>query len=76
MLSIEERKKIQDALPISKSNGYRLINEKLPELSRGQICQAFLYDNRYKPEVMVAAMEVIEEYKKQESPLKNKIAAL
>lgn len=76
MLSKDEREKLKCALPLNISNGYRLINEKLPHLSRGQISQAFLYDNRYKPEVMKAAYEVIEEYAIQESPLKHKVASL
>lgn len=76
MLNKSERKKIQEQLPISKSHGYTLINEKLPHLTRGQICQAFKCDNRYKPEVMTAALEIIDDYKKSQVSIRKKIAAL
>jgi hypothetical protein len=74
MLNKKERLKLQSLLPVSVQNGYRLIKAKLPHLSSNQICQAFLYDNRYKAEVMSAALEVIEEAKLD--PIKVQVAAL
>lgn len=76
MLSLEERKTLQANLPINKRKGYKLIKEKLPHLTGTQISQAFLYDNRYKPEVMEAAAAVIEEYQKSETDLKKRVAKL
>lgn len=76
ILSREERLKIRLNLPLNISNGYRLIQEKLPHLTTTQIGQAFLYDNRYKVEVMVAALQVIDEANAGVTPLKNKVAEL
>jgi hypothetical protein len=76
MLNREERLKIQENLPINKKKGYSLIQEKLPEMKRKQISQAFTDDNRYKPEVIEAALLVIEEHKKTEASMKDKLAKL
>ncbi len=76
MLSKQERITLQETLPVNKRTGYKLIREKLPHLTGTQISQAFLYDNRYKEEVMQAAVEVIKEYKKKEATLKETIANL
>jgi hypothetical protein len=76
MLNREERLKIQAKLPVNKKKGYTLIQEKLPDLTRVQISRAFTEDNRYKPEVIQAAMQVILEFEETENTIKNQIAKL
>jgi|GEM_PF-1936748 len=76
MLNQEEREKLKSSLPLNVRHGYELINKKLPHLTKNQISQAFQYPNRYKPEVMKAALEVIDEYNSSENPIKEKVAAL
>ncbi|RQO65107.1 hypothetical protein DBR40_24870 [Pedobacter sp. KBW01] len=75
-LTLEEREKIKMALPISISHGYRLISEKLPHLSKNQISQVFTIQQRYRPEVIDAAFEVIAEFNKKVGSQKKKAAEL
>ena len=76
MLTKKEIKKIQKALPLSVSHGYDLIQQKIPALSKDQISKAFNCEKRYRPDVMEAAVQVIQEYKDKVKELKNKIHTL
>jgi len=76
MLSKREIKKIQQALPLNISHGYELIKEKLPDLSKDQISKAFTVSNRYRPDVIDAALEVIAEYERKVQEQKEKVKSL
>lgn len=76
MLTLKERKKIQQLLPLNVSHGYNLIHEKLPHVSRNQISQAFTMANRYKPEVFDAALQVISEFNEKVKEQKESVKLL
>ena len=76
MYTKEELKKIQAALPITVSNGYDLIKAKLPYLSKVQISLVFTNPKRFKPEVIDAAFEVINEHKEYLEAQRKKIDSL
>lgn len=76
MISKEARTKLKNKLPRSISYGYDRINEKLPDLSRQQIEKAFNSDSHYRDDVMIAAVEVIKEEKKNSTALENLIESI
>ena len=76
ILSKRARKKLKEKLPGTVSNGYSLIQAKLPHLSRQQIEKAFNSDAHYKPEVMTAAIQIVESAKEQVKSLEKQINSI
>jgi len=76
MISKEAREKLKKKLPISISNGYDLIQEKLPDLSRQQVEKAFNSEAHYREDVMKAALEVIQDAQKKSDELEKMIDAI
>lgn len=73
ILSKKSRKKLKEKLPGTLSNGYSLIQDKLPNLSRQQIEKAFNSDAHYRADVMLAAIQIVEEAKAQVQSLEKQI---
>lgn len=78
MISYDERQKLKKKLPISISNGYNLINEKLPNLSRKQIERCFntKTEKHYREDVIEAALEVVEAGQQKSVKLSDRINSL
>lgn len=70
MFTKRELQKIRKALP---KNGYKLIAEKIGNMSENAVQMTLLYPERYNPDVIDAAEAVINEYKNKVAQQKARV---